>query len=531
MGTKKIREPFDLRKTVAENKHTFCVIALIVLGIMLRVFEFGNLPSGLNQDEAFAGYEAYSLMKYGKDSFGYAFPCYLTVWGSGMSVLESYLAIPFIKLFGLSVFTFRLPMLICACISLPVFYLLLREMFNRKHALVGLSILAICPWHIMLSRWALDANLAPAFLLFGFYFFVKGIRNNKYFILSAFMYGAALYSYALTWAVVPMTVALCALYLLFTRQKLMWRYVIISVCVLFVMAIPLILFVLVNNGYMAEIKTSFFSVPKMPVMRDSEISPKNLIDPNCWKAFWNVFYKQNDGLPWNSLGDFGMFGFISIPFMILGIGKLIGESIRKIKEHIFSYELLILIAAFASAVCCLMLNNPNINRINSLHLNTLIFIAVGICETISWVKSGKHLKYAITVGYFFMLFNFCGTYYGAYNSQIGEYFNDGAGECVQYVKTLDVEKCAVDSSIFHPQVLFYDQTPVDEYISTVEYTNYPAAFLSVKSFGKYDFGVDYYNIGEYDAYIVKSEDIDRFSDLGYMIKPFGNYAVCVNQQR
>ena len=526
MIKQKSKKQFELKNIFAgENIYVFYMIIIIIFGIFVRIYEFGTLPAGLNQDEAYAGYEAFSLMKYGKDSFGYAFPCYFTAWGSGMNVLESYLAIPFIKLFGLSVFTFRLPQLICACISLPVFYLLLKEIFNKKYALAGLSVLAICPWHIMLSRWGLESNLAPAFLLFGFYFFVKGIRNNKFFILSAIMYGTALYTYAITWAVVPMTVGLCAAYLLITRQKLMWRYVITAASVLFVMAIPLILFVLVNNGYMEEIKTSFFSVPKMLVMRDSEISTKNLIDPNCWKSFWNVFYKQNDGLPWNSVGDFGMFGFISVPFLLLGIGKLIGVSVQKIKERIFSYELLILLAAFASAVCCLMLNSPNINRINSLHFYTLIFIAVGIGEAISWVKSGKYLKYAIAVGYFFVFFSFCGTYYGAYNDQIGEYFNYGAGECIQYVKTLDVDSCAVDSSIFYSQVLFYDQTPVDEYIETVEYTNYPAAYLSVSSFAEYDFGVDYYNVGEYDAYIVKNDDADRFADAGYMVKLFGNYAV------
>lgn len=525
MSIRDSKKKFDIKSIFAENKYVFYMIIIIIFGIIVRIYEFGTLPAGLNQDEAYAGYEAYSLMEYGKDSFGYSYPCYFTAWGSGMNVLESYLAIPFIKLFGLSVFTFRLPQLICACISLPVFYLLLREIFNKKHALVGLSVLAVCPWHIMLSRWGLESNLAPAFLLFGFYFFVKGIRNNKLFILSAMMYGIALYSYAITWTVVPLTVFLCGIYLLLTKQKLKWQYVAISAGVLFVLALPLILFVLVNNGYIDEIKTSFFSVPKMLVMRDSEISLSNLIDPDCWKTFWNVFYKQNDGLPWNSVGDFGMFGFISVPFMLLGIGKLIGVSIKKIKERIFSYELLILLSAIASAICCLMLNNQNINRINSMHFNTLIFVTVGICEAISWVKSGVYLKYAIAVGYFFAFFSFCGTYYGAYNDQIGYYFNYGAGECIQYVKTLNVESCAVDSSIYHSQVLFYDQTPVDEYIETVEYRNYPAAFLSVSSFGMYDFGVNTYDIGSHDAYIVKLDDAEIFTDADYIVKPFGNYAV------
>lgn len=525
------KEQLDVKKIFAENKYLFCTIAIIIFGIIVRFFEFANLPAGLNQDEAYAGYEAYSLMKYGKDSFGYAFPCYFTAWGSGMNVLESYLAIPFIKLFGLSVFTFRLPQLICACASLPVFYLLLRELFDRKHAIIGLGILSICPWHIMLSRWGLESNLAPAFLLFGFYFFVKGIRNNKFFILSAVMYGIAMYSYAITWTVVPVTVFLCGMYLLLTKQKLAWRYVIISAAVLFVIALPLILFVLVNNGYMGEIKTGFFSVPKMLVMRDSEISPHNLFDPRCWKAFWDVFYKQNDGLPWNSVGEFGMFGFISVPFMIIGIGKTIGVAVKKIKERVFSYELLLLLCAAGGLLCCLMLKSPNINRINCMHFNTLIFITVGIAEAVSWFKHGQYFKHAVAVGYLMTFFSFCGTYFGTYNDTIGGYFNYGAGECIQFVKSIESESCAVDSSIFHSQVLFYDQTPVEEYIETVKYRNYPAAFLSVESFGKYDFGIDYGSIGEHDAYIVNTDDAGLFTEYGYETKYFGNYAVCYDKEK
>ncbi|MBQ8828159.1 MAG: glycosyltransferase family 39 protein, partial [Clostridia bacterium] len=234
---------------------------VIRFGIIVRVIEFGNLPCGLNQDEAYAGYEALSLANYGKDSSGYSFPCYFVSWGSGMNVLESYLAIPFVKLFGLSVVTFRLPQLICACISMPVFYLLLKEIFYEKTALAGLFVCAVSPWHIMLSRWGLESNLAPAFLLFGFYFLIKGLKKNYLLIFSAIMYGLSLYAYAITWAVVPLTIISCGIYILASRTKVSVKYLMISVCVLFLLALPLILFVFVNNGVIGEIKTPLLSVP------------------------------------------------------------------------------------------------------------------------------------------------------------------------------------------------------------------------------------------------------------------------------
>lgn len=81
-----------------QDKKLVFAVMLIIIGAFVRIFEFCAIPSGLNQDEAF------SILNYGIDSAGYHNPCYFVSWGSGMNVLESYLAIPFIKILGCSVF-------------------------------------------------------------------------------------------------------------------------------------------------------------------------------------------------------------------------------------------------------------------------------------------------------------------------------------------------------------------------------------------------------------------------------------------
>ena len=73
-------------------------LALILIGVLVRGWALGAVPGGLNQDEAFAGYEAWSLLTSGVDSWGYPYPCYLVAWGSGMNALESYLAMPFLQI-------------------------------------------------------------------------------------------------------------------------------------------------------------------------------------------------------------------------------------------------------------------------------------------------------------------------------------------------------------------------------------------------------------------------------------------------
>ena len=59
-------------------------------------------------------------------------------------------------------------MALIGCLSLFAFWRLLLVMTDRKTALAGLALLAICPWHILKSRWALESNLFPDLL------FVRG---------------------------------------------------------------------------------------------------------------------------------------------------------------------------------------------------------------------------------------------------------------------------------------------------------------------------------------------------------------------
>jgi 4-amino-4-deoxy-L-arabinose transferase-like glycosyltransferase len=194
-------------------------IALLIIGILVRMIHLGSLPSGVDQDEAMAAYEAYTTATDGIDITGYHNPVYFEAWGNGMNALEIYLMIPFIQLLGLTDLAIRLPQAIIACAVLPVFYLLLKRLFDEKTAWIGLFLLVINPWHIMMSRWALESNLAPAFLLFGFYFFILALEKHPaYYLLSSLMYGLSLYTYAVIWIAVPMILFLQILYALFTKR-------------------------------------------------------------------------------------------------------------------------------------------------------------------------------------------------------------------------------------------------------------------------------------------------------------------------
>ena len=116
---------------------------ILACGIFARVYRFGTMPAGINQDEAFAGYEAWSLLRYGIDTAGYHNPVYLTAWGSGMNALETYLMMPFLAVFGLKVWVIRLPQLIVSCLSIWVVYLLVRRTVNERAGLFAMFMLCL----------------------------------------------------------------------------------------------------------------------------------------------------------------------------------------------------------------------------------------------------------------------------------------------------------------------------------------------------------------------------------------------------
>ncbi|MBR1477549.1 MAG: glycosyltransferase family 39 protein [Lachnospiraceae bacterium] len=482
-----------MRKLLSKVKEKHIVFAIMLLGIFARGFLIWRVPGGLNQDEAYAGYEAYSLLHYGMDSWGYHFPVYFISWGSGMNVLESYLMIPFVAVFGLTKFAIRLPQLIVACISLYVFYKLLREIFGyeSRGVYAGFLYFAVCPWHIMLSRWALESNLAPGFLLFGLYFFITGRRNPKYYMLSALFYGLSLYAYATIWVIVPFIIILQVLYLLWTRELKISRYLFFAVLILFLLALPLLLFMAVNYyGWLDEIRTPFFSVPKLIASRGKEI--------DFWRKrenldnLYKVIATQWDGYDHNATVRFGLYYkwglFVGVAGFAYGIIRAF-KSIVKRKCDVVA----MLLPQFIMSVILGCLIYVNINRINSIHIPIIAFISVGIvfvCDML-YGKSKKFLGVICTALLVsFLLFEY--NYFTGYRELMDWVFGEGTGELIEYTleNAASDEAVYVDPDINYAKVLFYSRMPVEEFISTVEYKNYPSKYLSVYKMGRFVFDME-----------------------------------------
>lgn len=494
------------------------LLCFMGIGIFFRFYNFGNVPAGVNQDEAFGAYEAYSLLYYGMDSAGYHNPVYLVTWGSGMSVLNSYLMMPFIKLFGLNTFSIRLPQAILGTISLYFVFSFTRKIYDDRTGLTALGLAAICPWHVLMSRWGLDCNLAPGLLIIAAYFFLLGIEKNQYFILSAFFYGLSLYAYATLWSIVPVILTGELLYLILTKKIHFSFSLAISALLLMILAIPLILFVFINLGYLNEIRTSWISIPKLHYFRAGEISFQNI--PENFMNLFRILISQKDNLPWNSANGYGFLGYMTlilsclgIPGLILDIKKETGNSGARYNRKVI---LLInfLVPFFFSGLIFV-----NINRINILFIPMIILASIGFSK----IKKGI-ISVGVAVYFVWFAVSFGRYYFTDFNRQINYSFNVGLDEALEMAASKS-DKICLSSDIPYPCVLFYQKIPVTDYRNSASYIYYQTAFEPV-SFSNYSYSFDPTQPDSNNAYIIGDEtDMKPFEENDFTINNFRRFRV------
>jgi len=179
------------------------LVLILFLGFLLRVISLDKFPVGFTPDEASFGYDAYSILKTGKDQWGKTLPLTLESFGDYKSPLYTYISIPFVRLFGLNKFAVRLPNAILGTLAIYVLYLLVRELKksalseagNLRLEIIAPVLLAISPWHIMMSRGAFEANLTTLLLPLSLYFFLKSFEKPKNLILSVLFAGLNMFSY------------------------------------------------------------------------------------------------------------------------------------------------------------------------------------------------------------------------------------------------------------------------------------------------------------------------------------------------
>lgn len=184
------------------HKYFFLIVA--ILSLLLRFWKLSDLPVSLNWDEVSHGYNAYSILQTGSDQWNKPFPIFnFRAYGDYPTVLNMYLTIPFVKIFGLNSLSIRLPTAILGFLTVIYSYFLTLEITkNRKTSLLTMFLMAISPWSLFPSRAVFQSTVAQFFIVSGIYYLLKA----KY-LSSAILLGLSLYSYHNARIFVPILIA------------------------------------------------------------------------------------------------------------------------------------------------------------------------------------------------------------------------------------------------------------------------------------------------------------------------------------
>src|SRR3989344_7821496 len=176
------------------------LVIILFLAAFVRLWQLGVVPPSPDWDEAALGYNAYSILKTGKDEYGTFLPVSLRSFDDYKPPLYAYLAVPSIATFGLNTWAVRLPSAILGVLAVLGTYFLVKELFldsaiSLKLSAISSFLLAVSPWHIQFSRIAFEANAGVTINIWALILFLKGLSRPRWFIPSAFLFALGLYAY------------------------------------------------------------------------------------------------------------------------------------------------------------------------------------------------------------------------------------------------------------------------------------------------------------------------------------------------
>lgn len=392
-----------ITKDIRENGRYLLLFNIVLLSLYfcLLLYHLGTVPR-LFIDEVNYANEVRSFVSFGTDINGLHFPVYFSsVWGQGQSILYAFFSVPFVKLFGFSIFVFRLPFILITFILIVLLFCLFYFKMKQKELATFINIAIITtPWIFISSRWVLDANIAPVILLFGVLSIWLGVISTFslwrrfYFALGAVLLALTTYGYITSWIYIPI---LCLLYLVyFLRNKLLKtsEYLIFT-SILLILVLPIIYFAYeVNIVHASSVsKFLFFDIPPLPSNRVESLidfSQSNLIlemIKNFLKGI-SIYLNGTDGLSWNSVVPFGAlmpWTLIFVPIGMLSKNANINYRVRNLKKLIC-----VNILAFVPLMFVVL---PNYNHWNFLNINLSIMLGFGLYEVFFSLK--KMIRFRI----------------------------------------------------------------------------------------------------------------------------------------
>lgn len=421
------------------------IIGILILGALLRLPQLDQVPNGFYCDEAAIGYDAYAILKTGRDHWGEFLPLFARSFGDYDEATYRYLAVPTIYFFGLNEFATRLPAALTGIATIWALFFFCQQLFGKRTALWMALFLAISPWHIMLSRWAVRAILLPLFFCLGLGTFLKGSQKPKHFILSALCFGISLHTYNAARVFIPLFI----LGLVWIYRKTLWQHRRHT--------LPAALLFLVILGYL----TTFWISPHGMQRAESTLTTDLTALPGQYLSYFHprfLFWRGDDN-PRHSMLPMGQLHYIEAITVFIG---LFGFIKQPRKNHKILYLLFFLYPIPAA----LTASTHAIRAVMGTSLFAILS-GYGMHTLYTYFQNRKHIvSFVSTISIATSLITFHTFYFVDYAGYSAYWWQYGIGEGIKKAEEYPYP-CQIEPtkpySLLYIFVLFYTQFPPEDY--------------------------------------------------------------------
>lgn len=456
------------------NRKVFIALCLIfLLATILRIYNLSSIPPSPFLDEVSNGYNAYSLMLTGNDEYGRHLPLLLQAYNDFRPAIFVYTLIPFIKVFGLTVFAIRFPAAILSILSTLCMFFLTRELLIYAYSgkikgnhistisLFSMFLFAISPWDIFSARVSVEINMSLAYFIFATTAFFYSLNNRSHkklsnlaLFASFILYTIAFYAYHGIKVFLPFFAIGLAIifYKDFLKRK---KEVMLSIIIIVILLIPLAIaftkpdatvrFWAVNDFVQ---QTGIISQSADRILYDKthhdiigEITDNRrvLLTLNLAVSYLKNFdpewlFLEQEGSKSYIIPDVGPFYLFELPLLFIGIYFLIKNSnfSRKIKILLLVW---ILTSAIPSGIST---ESPQLNRMNTMLPAFIIISAIGLQAFLNEINNIKNTYAknssfaAVIVIILFSLIWFTHAYFVEYPYQESESYQYGIIQAFTY---------------------------------------------------------------------------------------------------
>ncbi|MCX8093833.1 MAG: glycosyltransferase family 39 protein [Candidatus Goldbacteria bacterium] len=246
-----IEDKFEQNKKILIFDFLYCVFVFII-SVIIFSWKLLDIPPGVHGDETLTVKMARRLAS------GEIFPVILAEDAyNGMGIFFYWLIGMSGKIFGQNLINARMLSIIVGASGVVFVYLLIKEIFSRRLAILSTIFLSTFFMQIFYSRMAMQWIWVPALATAAYYFFFKGLKNGRplFFILTGLILSVNLGLYSAA-KVSPFPVIIFILFMyIFTKTR---QYIISNFPGILLMLLALLLTFLPIIDYMIHFPQYYF---------------------------------------------------------------------------------------------------------------------------------------------------------------------------------------------------------------------------------------------------------------------------------